>query len=131
MLNHARNSTISQSDLNVVYGNQTIIHQYPRYRDGNEYEMDEDVQRKRRREHSYLDNVHTQLSFGWPRTETSHDQFKEVRRRDMIVLQRISSQLNSLNRLSASQANHIASHWEHSATHSLVKIEVVKLASKK
>ncbi|KIK55887.1 hypothetical protein GYMLUDRAFT_830226 [Collybiopsis luxurians FD-317 M1] len=113
MLNHARNSTISQSDLNVVYGNQTIIHRYPRYRDGHEHEIDEDARRKRRRERSYLDD------------------FKEVRRGDMIVLQRISSQLNSLNRLSVSQANHIASRRKHSATHSLVKIEVVKLASKK
>ncbi|KIK55944.1 hypothetical protein GYMLUDRAFT_830980 [Collybiopsis luxurians FD-317 M1] len=112
MLNHARNSTISHSDLNVVYGNQTIIQGYHRSRRGYEDEIDEDVQRKRHRQHSYLDD------------------FKEVRRGDMIVLQRISSRLDTLNRLSASQANRITA-LRPSATSLSVKIEVVKLASKR
>ncbi|KIK55896.1 hypothetical protein GYMLUDRAFT_248295 [Collybiopsis luxurians FD-317 M1] len=131
MFHQAQNFTISPSDFYVVQGNQTIINRYPKSRHGYEDEIDEDVQKKRHCERSYLDDVHTQLSFGWLRTEKSHDQFKEVHRGDMIVLQRISWQLDFLNRLSASQPNRIASHQEHGATHSLVKIEVVKLASKK
>ncbi|KIK55932.1 hypothetical protein GYMLUDRAFT_830649 [Collybiopsis luxurians FD-317 M1] len=108
MFHQAQNFTISPSDFNVVHGNQTIIHRYPRSRRGYEDAIDENVRRKRHREHSYLDD------------------FKEVRRGDMIVLQRIPT-----NQLSAYQSNHITARRESSSPGLSVKIEVVKLASKK
>ncbi|KIK55913.1 hypothetical protein GYMLUDRAFT_248309 [Collybiopsis luxurians FD-317 M1] len=113
MFYHARNPSISQSDLTVVYGNQTNIHRYPRSRDDYEDELDENIRRKRHRQYSYVDD------------------FKEVRRGDMIVLQRMPSGLDSLNQLSVSPPNRITACQQPSATSLLVKIEVVRLASKK
>ncbi|KIK55923.1 hypothetical protein GYMLUDRAFT_248316 [Collybiopsis luxurians FD-317 M1] len=108
MFHQAQNVTIFPSHFNVVHGNQTIIHRYPRSRHAYEDEIDTGVRKKRRRQLSYLDD------------------FKEVRRGDMIVLQQIAT-----NRLSVHQANHITAHREPGSPRLSVKIEVVKLASKK
>ncbi|KIK55924.1 hypothetical protein GYMLUDRAFT_830503 [Collybiopsis luxurians FD-317 M1] len=84
MFHQAQNFTISPSDFNVVYGNQTVIQQYPRNCHGYENEIDKDVRKKRRRQRLYLDDVRVRLSSYWLRTETNHDQFKKVRRGDIM-----------------------------------------------
>ncbi|KIK55927.1 hypothetical protein GYMLUDRAFT_830599 [Collybiopsis luxurians FD-317 M1] len=112
MFHQAQNFTISHSNFNL-YSNPTIIQGNPRNHPGYEDEIDEDVQKKRHRQHSYLDD------------------FKEVRRGDMIVLQRIPTRLDVFNHLLAYQANRITARREPGAQSLSVKIEVIKLASKK
>ena len=66
MFHNSQNFSISRSDLNIVYGNQTIVKADNKHRNGFTAEVDDGKWKKRCRQYSFLDDVSVCLALSLP-----------------------------------------------------------------